>query len=94
MMIAAPTYRFTRLRSGNESGENVGAASGATVGGGGRCLSRAVRKAAENSERDRDRHQEERSNVEERTGRSPGRRTDAQLMSPATGLRISRGAQS
>jgi len=31
MMIAAPTYRFTRSRSGNESGENVGAAFGVTV---------------------------------------------------------------
>ena len=31
MMIAVPTCRFTRSRSGNESGEKVGAASGATV---------------------------------------------------------------
>jgi hypothetical protein len=31
-MTAAPTYRFTRSRSGKESGENVGAPSGATVG--------------------------------------------------------------
>jgi hypothetical protein len=31
MMIAAPTYRFTRSRSGNESGEKVGGAPGATV---------------------------------------------------------------
>jgi hypothetical protein len=31
MMIAAPTYRFTRSRSGNESGEKVGAAFGVAV---------------------------------------------------------------
>ena len=60
--------------------------------GGGRCLSRVVRKAAENPERDCDHHQEERSGVEERTGRSPDRRTGAELRSPAGRLRISRGA--
>jgi hypothetical protein len=31
MMIAAPTYRFTRSRSGNESGEKVGAEFGVAV---------------------------------------------------------------
>jgi hypothetical protein len=91
MMIAAPTYRFTRSRSGNESGEKVGGAPGATV---------AVAAGARPGWCGKQPRTEsviaittttKRTHTEGRTGRSSDHRKGAERKG-CSGLRLYRGA--